>query len=60
MEIYRSPMEKILKQEENNTVITNPKEPGKTFLRKISYRYAWWREKIKHLFDRNRKNDGGS
>lgn len=27
MEIYRSPMEKILKQEENNTVITNPQEP---------------------------------
>ncbi|MFH0724811.1 MAG: hypothetical protein V2B19_00400 [Pseudomonadota bacterium] len=54
MEIYRSPMEKILKQEENNTVITNPKEPGRTFLRKIAYRYAWWREKFNRLLGRNR------
>jgi hypothetical protein len=57
MEIYRSPMEKILKQEENNTIITNPDEPGKTWLRKIAYRYAYWRSKIKHLFERKRKHE---
>lgn len=48
MEIYRSPMEKILKDEENNTVITNPDERGKTFLRKVVYRFAYWLERIKH------------
>ena len=40
MEYYRSPMEKILKQMENDTIITNPKEPVKTFFRKIRYRFA--------------------
>lgn len=37
MDIYRSPMEKILKQQENDTVITNPKEPARTFFRKIAF-----------------------
>jgi hypothetical protein len=57
MEIYRSPMEKILKQEENNTVVTNPDEPGKTFFRKIAFKYSWWREKLMRLFSRDRGND---
>ena len=35
MAMYRSPMEKILEQQEENTVITNPKEPTRTFFRKI-------------------------
>ena len=38
-------------------VITNPEEPGKTWLRKIAYRYAYWRLKIKHLFERKRKHE---
>ena len=38
MVVYRSPMEKIIDQNENNTVITNPKEPGRTFLRKLAYK----------------------
>jgi hypothetical protein len=57
MEIYRSPMEKILKQEENNTVITNPDERGKTFVRKVVFKYSWWREKIKRLFGRHRQEE---
>jgi hypothetical protein len=52
MDIYRSPMEKILKQQENDTVITNPKEPFKTFLRKIAYLWARGWGRCKRLFKR--------
>jgi hypothetical protein len=47
MAIYRSPMEKILEQQEENAVITVPKEPMKTFFRKLAYTYDRWKEKIK-------------
>jgi len=50
MDVYRSPMEKILQQQENDSVITNPKEPAKTLLRKIVYRRDYWWAKIKKLF----------
>jgi hypothetical protein len=53
MDIYRSPMEKILKQEEDNTVVTNPKEPAKTFFRKAAYVFDCWREKLRKIFRRN-------
>lgn len=56
MDIYRSPMEKTLKQQENDTVITNPKEPGRTFLRKIAYVYNCWVDKLKRVF---RRSGGG-
>ena len=46
MDVYRSPMEKILDQNENNTVITNPKEPGRTFLRKLAYRIACLKNRL--------------
>ena len=52
MDIYRSPMEKILKQQENDTVITNPKEPFKTFLRKIAYLWARGWGRCKKVFKR--------
>ena len=37
MQTYRSTMEKILAQQEDSTVITNPREPGRTLLRKYSF-----------------------
>jgi len=52
MDIFRSPMEKILKQQENDTVITNPKEPFKTFLRKIAYLWARGWGRCKEIFKR--------
>lgn len=58
MPIYRSPMEKILEQQEENTVITSPKEPGKTFLRKLAYTYACWKDKMGKWF--NKGHDAGS
>jgi hypothetical protein len=45
MKVYRSPMEKILEQQENDTVITNQKEPLKTLLRKIRYILSGWIER---------------
>jgi hypothetical protein len=50
MTIYRSPMEKILEQQEENTVITSPKEPTKTFFRKIAYVYSCWKDKLQRIF----------
>jgi len=52
MDIFRSPMEKILKQQENDTVITNPKEPFKTFLRKVAYLWARGWGRCKKIFKR--------
>jgi hypothetical protein len=43
-------MEKILEQQEENSVITNPKEPTKTCFRKLAYLYACWSDKLKRLF----------
>lgn len=57
MDIYRSPMEKILKQDEDNTIITNPKEPAKTFFRKIAYVYTCWKDKLKRIFRRGDDQD---
>ena len=57
MELYRSPMEKILKQMENDTIITNPKDPGKTFLRKIVYLSAYWTDRLKRIFKRPQDGD---
>jgi hypothetical protein len=50
MDVYRSSMEKILKEQENETVITNPKEPWKTFWRKVAYVFSRWSARIKKLF----------
>ena len=57
MDVYRSPMEKILKQDENETIITNPKDPGKTLWRKLTYRYAYWVDRIKRVFHRRHESD---
>jgi hypothetical protein len=54
METYRSPMEKILKQLENDLVITNPKDRGKAFRLKVVYRCAYWADRIGRIFRRDR------
>jgi len=50
MKIYRSNMEKILDQQENDTLITNPRQPVRTFFRKIHYLFSMWKEKIGKIF----------
>lgn len=57
MTIYRSPMEKILEQQEENTVITCPKEPARTFFRKIAYVFACWQDKLRRVFYRSHGED---
>jgi len=47
MIIHRSSMEKILDQQESDTLITNPKQPIRTFLRKVRFLFAAKKEKIK-------------
>ena len=58
MTVFRNPMEKILEQQENGTVITNPKEPVRTFFRKVAYRLAvlvdWFRRLFSHRSESNR------
>jgi hypothetical protein len=50
MKVYRSPMEKILEKQENDTIITNPKEPVRTFFRKVRFTLSRWVEAVKRLF----------
>lgn len=47
MRIHRSSMEKILDQQESDTLITNPKQPIRTFFRKIRFLFSAKKEKIK-------------
>ena len=48
MRIHRSSMEKILDQQERDTLITNPKQPIRTFIRKVRYLFAAKKERIKN------------
>ncbi|MFO7986300.1 MAG: hypothetical protein R6U38_10560 [Desulfatiglandaceae bacterium] len=50
MEIYRSPMEKILKQLEDSLVITNPKNRCKALRLKVIYRCAYWVDRVVGFF----------
>jgi len=50
-------MEKILEEQENETVITNPKEPIRTFFRKLAYRLAVFKDKLQRLV--RRAQNGG-
>ena len=47
MQIYKSPMQKILQQMEDDTIITNPKGRGATFLRKLAYLWAKWTDRLR-------------
>jgi hypothetical protein len=49
MKVYRSSMEKILDKQENDTIITNPKEPVRTFLRKAGFILSRWADKAKRI-----------
>jgi len=39
-------MEKLLDQQERETVITDPKQPVRTFFRKLRYRYNVWKDRL--------------
>jgi len=49
MKIYRSVMVKILDKQENDTVITNPKEPVRTFFRRAGFILSRWADKAKRI-----------
>ncbi len=50
MKIYRSRMEKILHEQEMDTIITNPKQPVRTFFRKVYYILSVWSDKLRRQF----------
>jgi len=50
-------MEKTLDEMENATVISNPKDRGRTFLRKIAYRAAYWKDRLQRFFFRGSKGN---
>lgn len=56
---FRGRMEKILDQQENDTIVTNPKERFRTFFRKMAYRMAvavdWIRRLFTHHPDESRR-----
>jgi hypothetical protein len=49
MRIYRSPMEKILDEQERDTIITDPKQPLRTFFRKVRYLLSVFSEKLRSM-----------
>ncbi len=49
MNVYRSPMEKILKQMEDNEVINDPKRHIRSLAHKIAYRCAWHADRLHRL-----------
>lgn len=55
MKIYRSTMEKILDQQEQNEIITDPKHPVKTFFRKMHYRLTVWNHAVKKIILKQKK-----
>lgn len=57
MTVFRNPMEKVLTEQENETVVTNPNEPFRTFLRKLAYRFAVWRDRLNRMFSRSARRD---
>jgi hypothetical protein len=50
MKIYRSHIEKMLDQQDMDTIITNPKQPVRTFFRKIHFILSMWGDKLRRLF----------
>lgn len=42
---YRRMMDKILDKWDEDTFVTNPDEPIRTFFRKLVFRWAVWRSK---------------
>jgi hypothetical protein len=59
MQVYRSPMEKLLRQMEDNEVITNPKQAFRSLLYKVAYRCAYNIDRLSrfawHIFHRQPK-----
>lgn len=57
MTAFGQRMDKILREQENATIITNPRDRVRTFLRKITYRLAviadWTRRLITRRPDEN-------
>ena len=52
MGIFRTHMDEILNDLENSIIITNPKERGRTFLRKILYKMLLWLDRMGKWFRR--------
>lgn len=52
MTIFRSPMEKILQEQEDGEIITNPKEPVRTSYRKLTYKLGLWFDRLRRFFGR--------
>ena len=52
MRVYRNPMEKILDQQEMDTIITDPKQPARTFFRKVQYILSTWGERLRSVLRR--------
>jgi hypothetical protein len=49
MKVYRSAMERILDQQENDAIITNSKHRAGTFFRKVRYVLSLWAERVKKI-----------
>lgn len=50
MTAYRERMNKILQEQEDGIIITNPKDRVRTFFRKMAYRIAVWNDWVRRVF----------
>ena len=50
MTAFRTQMNRILREQENGIIITNPKDRIPTFLRKVAYRIAVWTDWVRRTF----------
>ena len=50
MKIYRSNIAKMLDQDERDIIITDPKQPVRTFFRKIYFILSMWNYKLREMF----------
>jgi hypothetical protein len=53
-------MEKTLQELEDETVISNPRDRFRTWLRKLAYRAAWWKDRFKRDSSGDSKQDPSS
>ena len=52
MRIYRSTMEKILSQMEDDTLITNSKDPFRAFYYKLIYMCCYHADRLRQIYRR--------
>jgi hypothetical protein len=57
MTAFRTQMNRILQEQEDGIIITNPKDRVRTFFRKVAYRFAVCTDWVRRTFTRRPDGD---